>query len=241
MKPEAGAVLVLMLFVFCFLFIGGLAAVNAARAAYLETRAQTVADAVALSAVRIRAESLETVAQRWLDIGARTGGVIAEKTVAVSASNRDALLKAAADLKKALPGYKGRSTAVITVTADANDVPREAVAVTDNAGSQLGLVAKDGFLRDENGLVLAVPGLWHERTWATGDRLGNPTEKESVTVRLSSVVRSSSARMAWDVSINDDEIRNVGNGGYPRGWSEAVLAGRLLPNRHAVYRAEWAQ
>jgi hypothetical protein len=200
-----GSMIIMMIPLVLSLFLVATFILEQGRAWYILERAQIVADMTVLSTLRMRAESLQTIAERWAEYGNKlTQGNLMEATIQ-SSSWHDVETKAA-KLKSALSGYKGRSTAVIGVVAEANGILKSAVDVSDNAGASLGLSAQSQWVTDEQGLRKFVPGLWLMRDWSPTTRLANPEEKNIHHVTLTAppwgkIPVTSQGKVVWDVPL----------------------------------------
>lgn len=233
---------VLTLFLILALMTVGWLWMDVGRASIATLKAQTGLDVVLLSSLRIRAESLHTIAVRWEEFGSLFGPVFFERSVSLRSSDWAKVEKKAADLKKALLSYEGRTTAIIKVVGDANKVRRDEIDIQNSAGSRLGLVAEPLNIKDENGFQKTISGGWVRRLWVTDDP-GLETLYalvDSVPVHSGAnwkFIRKSSGQVVWDVSRDDASVKLVGNGGYPENWSEAIRGERLDPHRYPFYRA----
>ncbi len=205
-------------------------------------RAQTAADFALLSAVRVRGQSLETVAARWDDFGApitHSGGTLNAPASLVTAIAANALA-----LKRALPGYQGRITSALTVAAEANGVARTAVTQSTPGGLRLGLEAQTQFLSSTGFPTLSIEGLWLRRVWLDTAEAGTA----AVSVAWNSprlggswtFTAPASARLEWDADTHDVAVAADGNGGFSGDWVSASSGALFRPDRYPVYRAQLA-
>ena len=219
--------------------------IDMGKASLAAQRAQTLADVSVLSSLRITSEAMETVADRWEEFG-RFYDAATGSGIVLNSAHWTVVRKSAGDLRRALSGYQGRTTAVIKVVAEANGVARESVEVLDAVGAQLGLTAEKALIRDEMGRTMLLDGAWYSRSWTLdaldGKRNDRARHRAHVSVRTArgerwEVAREARGRLTWDVDIDDPSGRARGNGGYPRNWDEALEGARLTPNRWAYFRA----
>ncbi len=234
-----GSVLVVMMFLTAATLILARLVADMASAWIGTQKAQTASDFALLSAMRVRGQSLETVASRWDAFGSPlsvTGGTLEAPAALVPDIAASALA-----LKRALPGYQGRITSALTVAAEANGADRTMVTQTAPAGLRLGLVAETALLSAPGLPVLAVEGLWEKRTWtnaAAADNgaiaVGWRAPHLGGTWEFSA---PASAHVAWDADTRDATVAADGNGGFAADWVSASAGVMFRPNRHPVYRA----
>lgn len=241
-----GSALAITLFLMLALIGAGWIWVDLGKASLAGQRSQAASDMSVLSSLRVSGEALGTVAGRWEEFGALFGLAAADRTVELRSGFWPVVEKKAGDLKRAVPGYQGRATAVIKVVAEANGFSRESLDVIDSAGSRLQLTAERAVLRDENGRAKTLEGAWYSRRWSLDPVRGERSDSSLHAARMRvptregdvwTLSRAGRGRMAWDVDAADPAVRASGNGGYPRTWSEAVENGRLNPHRWPVFRA----
>ena len=170
-------ILVSFFFITLFVFDWG-------RRLHAGEQAQTAADMILLSSLRVRAEGLSRVAARWDKLRPLYGGS-GPRGVFVARGNWAELEKQMNTLKRSLSGYQGRITAVIKVAAEANGFPRESVRVVDDSASQLGLSAEPVLTWDQFGQERVLKKGWIKRRWAPHARLGDPLEASVHEIRLS--------------------------------------------------------
>lgn len=231
MLKRNGQTLALFLLLWPLLFSLALFVNFMARGSFLSLKARTLAEMSALSSERINAESLEDVAERWRSFGAQFGPILAPGRVNLAGSFWDGVRQAAQELRRALPGYQGRATAVIKVVAEANGATRDRISAA-NGPALLGLSPQSLIIQDETGRAQALDAGWYNRAWDV-----RPSQTHTARLTFASLLleRRASARVVWDV--NSTEAAS-GNGGYPRTWADAERGGRLDPYRWARFRAE---
>jgi len=204
-------------------------------------RARTLAQASALASLRMRSEALQRIAERWQPIGQKLGNVDSAARVFVSASDAASVSSLSADLSRALSGYQARTTSIVTVIAQSNDLPRDRLVVDADTGTRLDVHAQPALTVDEAGAVHTIAGLWYQRGWSPADDAPDPAGFVSHRVAFSlqpflktaaawSAASAAQARLRWNSSTD-------GNGGYPRDWAHALAGTRVDPNRTASYRA----
>jgi hypothetical protein len=208
---------------------------------YRIQQTQTIADVSILSSLRLRAEALQTIANRWSEFGKSFGVAGFHNLVNLHSSLWGAVEQKVSDLKRSLSGYQGRTTAVIKVVAEANGFRRDDVDVRDDAGSKLDLIGQPVVFKDEKGKFRTLDAVWYQRGWAIEDKFGD-SEKTTVHMVQGSIYdwmiyQEAHGSLVWDVEKNDPMVFLNGNGGYPRDWSEALSGGNLIPNRWAQFRA----
>jgi hypothetical protein len=241
-----GGILIIMIFLavalttLCWLWL------DLGKASLATQRAQTLSDVSVLSSLRVTAESLETVAQRWSEFGASMGAVSTDGSVALPSSQWASVEKKAADLKKAISGYQGRSTSIIKVVAEANGHSKDSLEVNGSNGSQISLTAQKGIVRDENNQIKNIDGLWYSRKWSmdpkTGarDLMSHHTGQLTVQAREGNtwtLARATRGHLNWDVDLENANVQARGNGGFPKTWADAIENSHLNPNRWAFFRA----
>lgn len=239
-KKFSGGVLVVMLFLVMGFFGLGLLVVNIGQAGFTAQRAQTLADVSVLSSARMRVEALEKISERWLEYGRYFGLAADDGSVQLQSVDGPLVQQKAAALVRALPGYLGRTSAVIKVVADANAINRTQVSVEDDAAAQIGLKPEAAILVNEKGHRVSQPGVWISRAWGAKSRFGDAEETIAHRIHLEApwpVERVAFAKLEWDVNKQNHRTQSDGNGGYPRNWGEARQGPVLAPNRWAVYRA----
>ena len=235
-----GSVLALMMFLVVAALIVARLCSDVMMAWIGTQKAQTAADFAVLSALRIRGESLETVASRWDAFGAPisvAGGALSAPAPLVSGISANALT-----LKRALPGYQGRVTSALTVAVEANGVDRSALTRTDSTGLRLGLESQTALLSAAGLPTRSIDGLWLRRTWTNAAVAGNA----AVTVAWSSPYfggtwefsAPAGARLAWDADTHDVAVAADGNGGFSADWVSASTGAFFRPDRYPVFRAE---
>lgn len=233
------------------LFLLTLLVADMGRVSYLSQKAQAVSDAALLSSLRLRVEALEGIAERWWSFGNLFYGGTNQGAVSSNESWNE-LFQKSDQLKRALPGYKGRIKAVIKVVEEANQVPAHKVQLWDDSALDLGISAQDQWISLENGARKLLSGAWYKRNWAPSDSWGEPKEKSHIAVSwlmpllgfqfLSfqnwMVHKESWGRVRWDVDLNDRLIQLQGNGGFPRTWPEALNGGKVDPFRIPTFSAQ---
>jgi len=251
-RSSSGSIAVFSLFTAFLLFMFLLFIVDLGRAVYLSRKAQPVADAALLSSLRVRVEGLQASAKRaslvaaLLESGNSDGGF----SPATRWSELDQRSK---DLRKSIPGYKGRITAVLKAVLGANGIRREAANLTETQASVLGIEATDEPIVDENGQQKIFRGVWLKRLWHTDERLAQPDETSAGGVSLSYPVLSDWARsggiagwigekqakgrLRWDVRASE-QAGIGGNGGFPRRWGDALDGTAVRPYRVPYFYAE---
>jgi len=202
-------------------------------------RAQTAADFALLSALRVRGQSLETVAMRRDAFAAPIvvmGGALHAPAPLVPSIAADAVA-----LKRALPGYQGRISSALTVAAEANGVDRTSVTQTDSMGLRLGLEAQTDFLSSSGLPTLSIEGLWLRRLWSDAADAGHAAISVAWnSPRLGGAWTFSAparARLGWDADTHDVAVAADGNGGFPGDWVSASVGPLFRPGRYPVYRA----
>lgn len=214
---------------------------RAAAIALDRQRGATAADFAVLTAMRVRRQSLESIADRWLafggDIAAGPGGL------EVAAGSWPAVRAAAESLRRAVPGYQGRVTSALTVALDANAFPRDAARAVSGDGLRLGVVARTEIV-SVDGIPTALPGAWYARTWRPADAA--PVFADGATLRLdwpvawlgsrTAVPVAGAAALEWDADPSGADF-SFGRGGFARALAEGLSGGAFLPHRLAVFRA----
>lgn len=240
-----GSVLVLMMFVGMTAGFMLWLVLDMGQATVEAQRIQTTADATALSALRMRAASMETIADRWEEFGPWFGTVLGHELVQLPSVHWTGVEQKAMELKRALPGYQGRVTAVVSVVMDANGVSRNRIRTLDNAAAKLDVISESLRVRDENGRERIIDGGWVRRKWTVDARAKNPAGRVQYAIEATvrhrqkqtwNFERKSDARLVWDV-LEKAAGKSGGTGGFPADWSQAVESGRLNPYRLARYRA----
>lgn len=206
-------------------------------------KAQTAADFAVLSALRVRAKSLQTVAARWDAFGAPL--VIAGSGLDAPAALVPQIVNDADTLRRALSGYQGRITSALTVAAEANSADRDNVTTTDATGLRLGLSSQAASLSASGAAPSSVNGLWYRRNWTEADAAGTASVSVAWSVPYAggawTLAAPATARLMWDADTGDAAIAADGNGGFASDWVSASGTGSLFrPNRYPVFRAEAA-
>lgn len=230
----------LVLFLPCALVFVSVAVLTWRMAAWLvaDARAQTVVDAVLCSSLRLRVEALETIAARWNDVGRTFAEGDASGHVLVPQSYWSRTRSQANTLSHAIPGYKGRITAVLTVVAEANGFRREQFHFQKDDAQNLGVRSESVVMRNEINQLQNLSGGWYRREWASTQAAPQPPEESVLVVETVSfwpVRRRSRAVLAWDVDPAAPEVQARGNGGYPRQWTQALEGNQVIPHRFPVY------
>jgi hypothetical protein len=237
-----GSILVLFIPTFLAMFALLLFVSRCGHGIYTAEKAETTARASVLSSLRIKVEGLQQIAEKWEPLrpfllrGSSEGAV-------VPSSQWDKVLQLSDDLKKSLPGYKGRIKAVVSVVLDANELNRQTVQFADKNVFELDLASQGQWLVDPAGGHTWAEGLWVQRTWDTGSRLGRASSPAVHEVVFSdptfgTIQRKVAARVGWDVSLNNSLVRSKGNGGFPRNWEEALDGSAVDPFRYPYFRVE---
>jgi hypothetical protein len=236
-----GSALVLMMFLTVAVLIVTRLVMDGLGGWLASQKAQTAADFALLSALRVRAESLETVAARWDTWGASL--TVAGGELEAPAAQLPAVTAEAGALQRALSGYQGRITSALTVAAEANGADRAQVTLTDSSGLRLGLTSEAALLSSPGLTPVLVDGLWYRRNWTNADAAGTASVSVAWDVPRAGGVWTLSApavaRLLWDADTGDAAIAADGNGGFASDWVSASAAGPAFrPNRAAVFRAE---
>lgn len=224
----------------------GFLAQDASRALYERERAQAVAEAVALSAARVRVESLQSSATRWQKLGALFQGVAGDD-ILLAQDRWAAAEKEAQSISQSISGYKGRIKSVVKPAAEANGASIDDLEAV--LAGELALTAQAQNIRDAAGTRKSLKAAWYRRDWGASERdarrAGDICYAVTRTWRpwVARFVKGAGtwnvrgegrAGVDWDA---DSSVGTDGNGGFPRAWTEAVRAGLFAPNRPAVFTA----
>jgi hypothetical protein len=240
-RKSAGNVVVLGCVLFSAVFAFFLLVLDIGRFHAARARAQTLAQASTLGSLRMRIEALQKIADRWSTFGAKLGAVDAAGRVFVNSADAASVDAAAHDLSRALSGYQARTQSIITVLAQSNNIPRDRITTRDDAGARLDVAPQPATIIDPSGSLRVIAALWYRRGWSASDDDGDPAGTESQRVAFAvgplttpadawRASTSTQGQLRWNSSVD-------GNGGYPRNWGRALVAGRVNPNRTASYRA----
>jgi hypothetical protein len=252
---KCGALFVPLLGMTLAIFLLTLWTCDVARLSYWQGKIQAVSDSILLSSLRLRAEALQKIAEKWAAIEPLlVAGDSAGMKIYPGAEVWRDLETKLSDLKAAIPGYKGRISGVRTIVAKANGLNPEAVVILQNSAFNLGLVNEPQKVRNDLGEEKVLPFVWLRRSWAGSDRLGSPEETSEVMGQVSFqpagvlffhqlgerwVARARSRGLIfWDVPQEEQWMKDQGNGGFPRNWDEALYTGAVKPNRFALYGAK---
>ncbi len=236
-----GSVVVLGCVLFSAAFAFLLLVLDVGRFQAARDRAETMAQTSVLGSLRMRIEGLQRIAERWNAIAPTLGAVDASGRVFVRSADISSVITAASDLSRALPGYQARTTSIISVESQSNDVLRDQIVIADNTGAHLDVQAQPAAIINESGATQTVAALWYQRGWSPADEATDPSGTVSHRVAFSlqpllknidawNAASSAQGQLRWNRSVD-------GNGGYPRNWDRALLDGHLNPNRTASYRA----
>lgn len=203
-------------------------------------KAQTAADFALLSALRIRAQSLEAVAARWELFGAPLAN--ADGMVEAPAGTVPSVALAADALRRSLSGFQGRVSSALTVAAEANGADRALVAQTVPNGLRLGIEPQSAPLNAPGFPAVSVDALWYRRAWASradagpaGIRVGWRIPRAGGTWEWSA---SAAGHLSWDGNTADPVVDADGNGGFSPDWASASTGAAFRPHRVPVFRAE---
>ena len=230
---------VFLIFVFVSAASAGvlIATLRWARTGFARERARAAAGAAALSAMRLRADALERIAERWAAWG-RGLPALGAGTVAANAPERDAVIRGAAELARGFSGYRGRVTAGANIIAGLNGVDKTALAVVSDAYADLGLAGEPLTLVTPSGAV-TVAGGWYRRRWGSAaDRTVGRRRVRACVAGADGIgapvalCEEGTAELVWTAAPASGE-----NGGYPSDWSAALVEGRLDPHRRALFGA----
>lgn len=237
---QSGSYLVLTLPVFLILVSLLLFIVKLSGLAFTVERLKKSSDAILTSALSARAESLQTLAAAWDEVKPYLIGATKDEA-SISRSSWDALKKKTVDIKKSIPGYKGRIKSVLTVTGEANDIDRSQITILREEALDLGVDTLSQWVRDDQAHRENVPDLILHRLWSPEILNDQPIEQTEIAVKGpvlengTPIERHSKARLHWDVNLKDDFIQQFGNGGYPRTWKEALMGSGVEPHRYPYY------
>lgn len=235
-----GAILVLWIFTTAALVALTLAVGRFGWLAYAGRKTRISAEAALLSALRVRAESLERIAGRWEEIGQWIASADAAGAV-VPADRQDAFEAAAKKLSGAVPGYKGRIRSALTVSLEANGISRSAVTEAVPGGLDLGVQPSAVAIQDGS-VGRVVAGGYYARAWGPGERLAEFGDWAAIDVEIAvpapflasgsetRLRRRALGRAVWDADLLHPDVRLRGTGGFPRTWPEAVRDGRAEPH-----------
>ncbi len=234
---------VMVMFVpFVFIFFGfSILVLNISRAVLTEQKIQTAADASLLSSLRLRAEALQIISDRWLEIGRYYVEGFANGQVLVPSASWTVVQRGAETLRRAVPGYQGRVTAVVGVVLDANGIPQESARFVLKGAQSLGLTAEPITLRNEGGQTKRILGGWYRRNWERFETAPQPSGESTYEILLEAppwkMQRSSRVHLRWDVNTRHPDVQLRGNGGYPGQWAQALEGGHVQPYRFPLFSA----
>jgi hypothetical protein len=245
----------LIVFLPCFLAFFGLSLLvwDLGIWALAADRAQNIGDVCLLSSLRVRAEGLERIAERWRDLGLFMNEGQPSGWVRVPRSQWNNAREEANQLRRAISGYQGRVTSVIRVVAEAQGANRDNLEFIREDAQRLNVIPQPVTMRDENNQEGLLVGGWYQRLWSPNNLLGEPQERSAMLTRMRIpilgffqsqdnlqnwfVTKFTWAELRWDVDTSDSLIRNFGNGGFPRNWGENLQENRVNPFRYAKYDA----
>lgn len=250
---QKGGMVVLLLPVTLMLFVTSIFLVDIGRGCLVAQRSQTWADAAVLASLRVRDKELRVISNRWEAVqGLFTGAT--ESAALVPADDWADVSIHMNALREAVSGYAARIRSIIPVVTRANGGEPADAQITTGDALALGITAQPQWIEDESRNRKILPALWYKREWGAAERLAHPNDIGAIGIsrRLRllgaglirgvpqtwKVDREAKARLRWDVALEELEIQDRGNGGYPRSWTEAINEGRLIPFRFPVYRAE---
>jgi hypothetical protein len=223
------------------------------RGLYLADKTQTVAEAAVVSSMRIKADGLEAVAERWNTFGKL---FLSGDKEQIHLRSRDwpTILVEAGKLRSAVGGYKGRIKAVASVVSEANGIPSTALQFSNEKALALEITPQIQTTVDEKGVKRTLAGAWYRRSWSPFEKNPEGTSQGEATVEMTVPVvsrlastdgflqwtakRSAHGRVEWNVSLKDPGIQTRGNGGFPRTWSEALDGTSVAPYRFPYYQGE---
>jgi len=246
-----GSFLVLLLPTVLLLVFSAVAVVDAGRILYAREKAAQFAENALLSALRVRIEGMEKLADRWENIRLLLNGADADGVV-ISSFRWTALQTETTNLKKALPGYKGRITSVVTAVLQANGAEKDMVVLDEKRKPALDLTLQPALVRDETGFGKTVDSVWLRREWEVDEsapsRVGDYTAQGLIPFRFINTsfqpdsplfaTQSVTGRLTWNADLKEALVRDAGNGGFPSTWDEAFLGSDLQPFRFPLYSAE---
>ena len=219
-----GSVLILYL-LFCFSVfgllysVGRLAGLGATR-----DQVQNILDAVHVSVVAVRADALEQLSEKANELtnlveSADAGGIVVHSDDWAEVEDQ------AQEIKKAIPGYKGRITSSLRVVMDSNKADMNNLQVVDNSAIQLGIVAEGAVVKDQLGEHRFVPSIWLRQNW-TDDQYSHLQFQYFKEDKL--IARHSLTGLQWNGQGEDH--------GYPKKWADVIDSGQFRPYNHPTYR-----
>jgi hypothetical protein len=238
MVKEKGSVLALSLFLALAVLIVTRLFSDLMSAAIAAQKAQTAADFALVSALRVRAQSLEAIAARWDMFGSVI--TVVSGALQAPAGTVSAIGVAAETLRRAISGYQGRITAALTVAAEANGADRAKLTQVVSQGLKLNLDAQRAPLSAPDSPTVEIDGLWYRRTW-TGPAVVAAVELNWHAAYLGGVwelSRISRYSVAWDADITDPLVSMTGNGGFAPDWASASPGPYFRPHRFPVFRVD---
>lgn len=211
----------------------------------MEQKLQTTADVALLSSLRIRASGLQTIAERWSEVGQFIVQGFANGQVLVPAAQWNQIQNRAETLRRSIGGYRGRVTAVVGVVSEANGVPRSAGVFVREDAQDLAVTAQSFTLRNESGQTKSVAGGWYRRNWLRTALRPQPPDRSLYRMEFNGPADllwsprvSSIGRLRWDVDETSSLIQTRGNGGFPGQWSHVLEGGMVNPHRFAVFAGQ---
>jgi|GEM_PF-5374897 len=249
-RSKGGIVIAALVFVWCSFYLV-IFFMDWGKLHYSMTKMQTVVDMALLSSLRIRVQGLSKIADRWRSFG-DDFELNPEGNVVIREPHWMGVLERARDLQRALPGYKGRIKAVITVVVKAHGISREELLIKEEGAFRLGIESNPLHVAFPDGGSHILTGGWYRRLWSSSHRLAHPSEQPTLVgikqiipmlkVRPQpetwDVIRSATGRLRWDVDLGNPIIQQRGNGGYPRSWQECIDGSKIEPFRYPFYLGE---
>lgn len=238
MRPARGSVLALTLVLVTGVALATKLFTDLMAVSIAAQKAQTAADFALTSALRVRAQSLETVAARWDAFGFPI--TVTAGTLEAPAGLTPAIAAGADALRRALSGFQGRITAALTVAVEANGGDRAQLRQTLPAGLRLGLEAQRAALSSPGSPTVDIDGLWYRRTW-TGAAQPAGIELTWRTPRTGGAWETpvpAIAHLAWDADAGNPAVSANGNGGFSPDWANASAGAMFRPNQFPVFRAD---
>ncbi len=221
---------------------------------YARARAESLGDCVLLSSLRTRVEGLQKIALRWSELEPLIQSADFTGVKIAPGSQIWKEFETGLDaVKKAVPGYKGRVTAVRSMVAKANGFYPETVSILDDSALNLGVMPEKKRVWNDEGKEKVMDNLWWRREWNVSEKLGSPEETAQIQIRFHvrptlprmigqetrmwPVTAFSCGKINWDMDVENPAVQQWGNGGYPRIWEEALWTGTLRPHRSPYF---WA-
>ncbi|MBV9080040.1 MAG: hypothetical protein JO102_02855 [Elusimicrobia bacterium] len=242
MKKSAGSVLVLFLFIALAMTLFARLTADVVGARLERLRGETAADFTLLSALRIRSQSLSTIAARWAAFGGDIG--VSGTRLSVAPDRWSAVATAADQLRRAVSGYQGRISSAITVAAEANGVDRSLVRLTTPATLKLDVETRTETVRVGTA-TLSLAGAWYRRKWGSGDAAPATTGLSVLEMDRSApnavgnwpFTVTARGTLAWDA----DPALPDGNGGFAADFAGALVPAGFRPHRGPYFVAVAAE